>query len=319
MAPAYRCADCIAELHRRLTAPLGRLADSYEIILVDDGSPDRDWEVISEIARKDPRVKGIKLSRNYGQHYAITAGLDHATGNWVVVMDCDLQDQPEEIEKLYAKAQQGYDIVFARRRGRGDSLYRRLCSQLFSLLYNYLGDLEVDNSIANFSISSSRVIQYVRQFRERSRSFPIFLNAVGFRRAFVKVEHAPRFAGQSSYSFIKLFDFAVQCVVSRSNKPLRLSIRFGFALACLSIFYGLVIVSRYFLYGVNVPGWTTLAVLTCFLGGLGFANLGVLGLYLGKVFDEVKARPLYCVEQTRNLGLGLECSKVGDRLEACRN
>src|SRR5262249_53411715 len=153
-----------------------------------------------------------------------------ATGNWIVVMDCDLQDQPEEIEKLYFEALQGYDIVFARRHQRTDSLYRKLSSRLFGLLYNYLGDIELDTSVANFSISSRRVIEYVRRFRECGRSFPIFLNAVGFPRTFVDVEHSPRFAGESSYNFAKLFDLAIQCIVSRSNKPLRLSIRFGFAL-----------------------------------------------------------------------------------------
>ena len=184
---------------------------------------------------------------------------------------------------------------------RNDSIYRKLSSTLFSLLYSYLGDIQADNSIANFSISSRRVIAYVRQFRECNRSFPIFLNSVGFHRAYVDVAHTARFAGPSSYTFGKLLDFAIQCIVSQSNKPLRLSIRFGFALALLSILFGSVVVVRYFLYAITVPGWTTLVVLICFLGGLGFANLGILGLYLGKVFDEVKGRPLYCVEQTCNI------------------
>jgi dolichol-phosphate mannosyltransferase len=300
VTPAYRCRECISELHRRLTITLGRLTDHYEIIFVDDASPDNDWEVISSIARRDRHVKAVKLSRNYGQHFAITAGLDHATGNWVVVMDCDLQDQPEEIERLYYKALEGFEIVMARRQERSDSLYRRLSSRVFTLLYNVLGDIKVDNSVANFSIASARTIQCVRQFRERDRAFPLLLNEVGFHRTYVDVQHAPRFAGKSAYNFCKLLDFAVQCVVSRSNKPLRLSIRFGFALALLSILYGCIIVFRFFCFGVNVPGWTTLAVLVLFLGGLGFANLGILGLYLGKVFDQVKNRPLYCVEQTCN-------------------
>lgn len=301
ITPAYRCRDCIPELYRRLSETLQHLVDDYEIVFVDDGSPQNDWDVIFEIARRDPRVKAVKLSRNYGQHYAITAGLDHAAGKWIVVMDCDLQDQPEEIKKLYLKAQEGFDIVFARRHQRIDSLYRKLSSFLFTKLYSYLGDIQVDNSIANFSISSARVIEYVKKFRERSRSFPIFLNAVGFQRAFVDVDHAARFAGESSYNFAKLFDFAIQCIVSRSNKPLRLSIRFGFLLSILSVLSGCFFVFRYFYFGVAVAGWTSLAVLLCFLGGLGFANLGILGLYLGKVFDEVKDRPLYCVEQTLNL------------------
>ena len=313
VTPAYRCQACIPELHRRLTESLSRLTDSYEIIFVDDASPQQDWQVIAALAQRDPRVKAIKFSRNFGQHYAITAGLDHASGDWVVVMDCDLQDQPEEIEKLYRKAQEGYDIVLARRHERNDSIYRKLSSSLFSLLYNYLGDIKVDNSVANFSISSRQVMDYVRRFRERNRSFPIFLNEVGFPCAYVDVEHAARFAGKSSYSFARLVDLAIQCIVSRSNKPLRLSIRFGFALAFLSLLFGSVILIRYFIFEANVHGWTSLAVLISFLGGLGFANLGILGLYLGKVFDEVKGRPLYCVEQTRNLGLESDISPFADR------
>jgi dolichol-phosphate mannosyltransferase len=299
--PVYNAKDCLAELYRRLVQALEPITPDFELVLVEDGGGDGSWEEIATLAGRDPRVKGIKLSRNFGQHYAITAGLDHASGDWVVVMDCDLQDQPEEIGKLYRKAQEGYDLVFARRQERNDSICRKLSSNLFSLLYNYLGDIKVDNSIANFSISSRRVIAYVRQFRERNRSFPILLNSAGFRRAYVDVAHAARYAGDSSYTFGKLLDLAVQCIVSQSNKPLQLSIRFGFTLACLSILYCAIIVIRYLRSGITVPGWTTLVVLICFLGGLGFANLGILGLYLGKAFDEVKDRPLYCVEQALNV------------------
>jgi len=301
VTPAYRCSECIVEMHRRLTKALSAITPSYEIIFVDDGSPANDWEIINGICAEDKRVLGVKLSRNFGQHYAITAGLDHARGDWVVVMDCDLQDQPEEIAKLYSKAQEGYEVVLARRHMRADSAYRRFVSWLFIVVYNYLGDIRVDNSVANFSISSKAVIACVRRYRERNRSFPMFLNDVGFRRIAVDVEHAARFAGKSSYSFAKLMDFAIQAIVAQSNKPLRLSIRFGFLLSLLSLMYGGFLIVRYFVQSVAVEGWTTLAVLISFLGGLGFANLGILGLYLGKVFDEVKNRPLYFVERTCNL------------------
>ena len=299
--PVYKARDCLNELYGRLVSALESITPNFELVWVEDGGEDGSWEVIAKLAGRDRRQKGVKLSRNFGQHYAITAGLDHATGDWVVVMDCDLQDQPEEIGKLYRKAQEGFDVVFARRHDRNDSVYRKFSSSLFSLLYNHLGDIKVDNSIANFSISSSRVIAYVRKFRERDRSFPILLNSAGYRRAFVDVAHAARFAGESSYTFVKLLDLAVQCIVSQSNKPLRLSIRFGFALSLLSVLYAVVVVIRYLQAGITVPGWTTIVVLMCFLGGLGFANLGILGLYLGKVFDEVKSRPLYCVEQVLNV------------------
>jgi polyisoprenyl-phosphate glycosyltransferase len=213
------------------------------------------------------------------------------------VMDCDLQDQPEEIPKLYAKAQEGWSIVMGRRAQRHDSLYRKLVSKFFCLFYNWVGDIKVDNSIANFSICNRQVVDAVCKFRERNRSFPMFLNEVGFRRTSIDVEHAPRFAGSSSYTFGKLLDFALQSIVARSNKPLRLSIKFGFLLSALALIYGIYILLKYLVYQSSVPGWTSLAVLVSFLGGLGFANLGILGLYIGKVFDEVKFRPLYVVEQ----------------------
>jgi dolichol-phosphate mannosyltransferase len=301
VVPVYKARDCLAELHRRLVRAVEPITPDFEIVLVEDGGDDGSWEGIVALAQRDPRVKGVKLSRNFGQHYAITAGLDHASGDWVVVMDCDLQDQPEEIDKLYRKAQEGYDVVFARRHERQDSFSKKLNSKLFSLLYSYLGDIKADNSIANFSISSQQAISYVRKFRERNRSFPAFLHSVGFNRAYVNVEHAGRFAGESSYTFAKLFDFAIQCIVSQSNKPLRLSIRFGFTLAIGAVLYAGWLVLRYCWHGVGVAGWTSIMVLTSFLFGLLFANLGILGLYLGKVFDEVKGRPLYMVEKRVNL------------------
>ena len=288
-------------MYRRLTEVLSRITQDYEIIFVDDRSPQNDWEIITKICANDSRVRGVQLSRNYGQHFAITAGLDHARGEWIVVMDCDLQDKPEEIPKLYAKTQEGYDVVFARRCDRNDSVFRKAVSNGFRVIYNWLGDIDFDNSVANFSICSRRVIESVCSFRERNRSFPVFILEVGFRRATVDINHAARFAGKSSYSLVRLLDFAVQCVVARSNKPLRISIRFGFFLSILSVLYCLVVIARYFILDVEVPGWTTLAVLISFLGGLGFANLGIVGLYLGKVFDEVRLRPLYFVQASLNV------------------
>jgi glycosyltransferase involved in cell wall biosynthesis len=296
VTPAYKCAGCIDELHRRLVATLDSLNVTYEIIFVDDCSPMNDWEVIRRLCERDSSVRGVKLSRNYGQHFAITAGIDRAMGDWVVVMDCDLQDQPEEIPKLYAKAMEGWSIVLARRGNRQDSVYRKFVSKFFSLIYSWLGDIKTDNTIANFSICSQNVIAAVRRFRERNRSFPMFLNEVGFPRTTIDVEHSSRFHGESAYSFKRLVDFAIQNIVARSNKPLNLSIRFGFILSLVSLFYGTYLIGRFLLLGTSVQGWTSLAVLISFLGGLGFANLGIIGLYVGKVFDEVKGRPLYIVE-----------------------
>ena len=309
VTPAYKCAGCIEELYRRLVPVLLGISPDFEIIFVDDGSPDRDWEVISSLCAKDPKVRGFQLSRNYGQHYAITAGLDASYGEWVIVMDCDLQDQPEGICALYSKAAEGNEVVFARRISRGDSFYRRIVSNLFTLFYNWLGEMKFDNSIANFSICSRRVIDSVCKFRERNRSFPKILFEIGFTRSMVDLPRACRFQGESSYDFSKLFDLAMQCILAHSNKPLRLSIRFGFTLSILALIFGVVILGRYFFNEIGVPGWTTLAVLISFLGGLGFANLGILGLYLGRVFDEVKNRPLYFVINSLNDPMQIEMKR----------
>jgi dolichol-phosphate mannosyltransferase len=303
VTPAYKCSSCIEELYRRLLETLEKITNKFEIIYVNDGSPENDWEIIYNLSLKDTRVKGIKLSRNFGQHIAITAGLDYAQGDWVIVMDCDLQDQPEEIEKLYKKAQEGYDIVFSYRHERQDNMFRKLSSKFFSIAYNYLGDIKVDNSTANFSIASQKVIECVRRFRERNRAYPIFLNSVGFKTGYVDVEHDSRFAGESSYSLSKLIDFAIQCIVSQSNKPLKISIKLGFTLSGIALFYGVYIIIRYLFFSVAVPGWTSTIVLLSFFSGLIFANLGIVGLYIGKVFDEVKNRPLYFVEKLCNIDL----------------
>jgi len=300
VTPAYNCASCIPELDRRLIPAIESITQDYEIIYVDDGSPLEDWAIIKSLSRKNDKIRGIRLSRNYGQHYAITAGLDHVRGDWIVVMDCDLQDQPEEIFRLYQKAMQGYDIVFARRSQREHNLTRKFLSFGFTILYNWLGGIDFDNRLSNFSISSSKVIRGFCKFRERNRSFPLILLESGFRYANIDVKHGERFSGKSSYTLSNLLSFAIQCVLFRSNKPLLISIKFGFSLSLLSMIFGSFVLARYYYNDISVPGWTTLAILISFLGGLGFANLGVLGLYIGKVFEEVKNRPLYLVQESLN-------------------
>lgn len=274
------------------------ITDNYEIIMVNDASPDESWKVIKQLSTNDKRVKGINLSRNFGQHYAITAGLDFANGKWVVVMDCDLQDQPEEIIKLYNKAIEGYDIVFGQRIQRKDSYFKRLCSKLFYKVYDYFTESKVDNSVANFSIISCKVVEKLRTLREQNRSYPLFINWVGFKRTNINIEHASREEGKSSYTFKKLVNFAIDSIVSQSNKPLRLSIKFGFIVSFISIIYALWLVMGYFIYGTPVEGWTSVMVSIYFIGGLLFANMGILGLYIGKTFDESKNRPLYIVKET---------------------
>ncbi len=298
VTPVYGCDVCLEKLYERLVTTLTQITENFEIIMVNDASPDNAWETIKELAQKDSRVKGINFSRNFGQHRAITAGLDHAQGNWVVVMDCDLQDQPEEIAKLYNKVQEGYDIVFGKRIQRKDTHFKQLGSKLFYKIYDYFTESKIDNTIANFSIVSSKVIEKLKTLREQNRSYPLFVNWIGFKRTNINIEHAKREEGKSSYTLKKLIDFAIDSIVSQSNKPLRLSIKFGFILSVLSLFYAGFLMIRYFVQGTPVEGWTSVMVSIYFIGGLLFANMGMLGLYIGKIFDETKNRPLYIIEET---------------------
>ena len=301
VSPVYHGNGCLRELYQRLIQVLEDLVDSFEIILVNDASPDDSWDIILELAAADSRVKGIDLSRNFGQHCAITAGLDHTAGDWVIVMDCDLQDRPEEIPRLYEHALQGYDIVFGRRKNRKDGFLKKLSSRCFHRLYNFLSDIKTDPDVSNFSIVSSTVVAAMGELRERNRAYSVFLQWVGFQTSYIDVEHNERFSGKSSYGLVKSIRLAVEAITSQSNKPLRISIYIGFVMSAVSFLYAAYRVVRYYTHGVDVDGWTSLMVAGVFIGGLILANLGVVGLYLGKVFDESKHRPLYVTRQLINV------------------
>jgi glycosyltransferase involved in cell wall biosynthesis len=296
--PVYKAEDCIDELYIRLKNSLETITDDFEILLVEDCGGDRSWPMIIELARRDSRVKGIQLSRNFGQHYGITAGLDHCGGNWVVVMDCDLQDRPEEIPRLYAKAQEGYDVVLARRGPRNDPAVKRFTSWLFYKTFNYLADMNYDGETGNFRIVSRKVVNVYRTMRERLRFFGGLIAWVGFSTASVNVQHDDRFAGQTSYTFRKLWKLASDTIVAYSDKPLRLSIRIGFVISALAFTYGGYIIYRALVHDAPIMGWSSLIVSLYFLGGIIISILGILGVYLGKTFDEVKGRPLYIINHT---------------------
>jgi len=298
VTPCYRTAACIPELYRRLVAVFDDLHATFELIFVDDCSPQNDWQQIVQLARQDSRIQGLQLSRNCGQHFAIQAGLRQATGDWVVVMDCDLQDPPEAIPELYRAALQGFDLVQARRKLRQDTWIRRTVSRCYCRIFNFLSERNMDSDIANFCLMKRDVVAAVSQFCERNQNLPMFLELVGFHKQVVDVPHCSRFSGQSAYSLARLYRLGLGVMVAHSNRPLRLSIQFGLLLSAGAVLFGLFTLGRYFWLSSVPEGWTTLALLLCFLGGLGFANLGIIGLYLGMVFDEVKRRPLYVVRQT---------------------
>jgi len=297
VVPVYNAEFCLDELYNRLTSSLKLISIDFEIVLVEDCGSDQSWKVIERLAEADPRVRGIQFSRNFGQHYGITAGLDHCSGEWVVVMDCDLQDRPEEIPRLYAKAQEGYDIVLALRGTRQDSLLKRAISWLFYKTFSYLADIKYDGNSGNFRIMERKVVDNFLLMRERLRFFGGLVQWMGFPTASIEVEHGKRFVGKSTYTFTKLWRLGVDTIIAYSDKPLHLAVRLGFLMAFLSFCYGSYIIGLALLYNSPVPGWNSLIVSLYFIGGVIIAILGILGIYLGKTFDESKKRPLYIVSK----------------------
>jgi polyisoprenyl-phosphate glycosyltransferase len=298
VVPVFKAENCLDELYHRLVAALESFTSDFEIILVEDCGGDNSWQVIEQLAATDARVRGIQFSRNFGQHYGITAGLDHCQGDWVVVMDCDLQDRPEEIPRLYAKAQEGYDIVLARRGARQDPPLKRITSWLFYRVFSYLADIEYDGASGNFRIMSRRVVANFRRMGEQLRFFGGLVQWLGFPVSSIVVAHAERFEGNSTYTFFKLWKLATETIIAYSDKPLRIGVRFGFGMAGLAFSYGMYILLRALLYGSPIPGWNSLIVSIYFIGGIIIAMLGIIGIYLGKAFDESKKRPLYIVRRT---------------------
>ena len=300
VSPVYKAESIVKELVVQLHEYLRLITDNYEIILVNDASPDDSWKMIIEECAKDERVKGINLSRNFGQHYAITAGLNIAKGDWVVVMDCDLQDRPDEIPNLYRKAQEGYDSVFAQRVERKDRFLKRLFSKIFHLLFSYLTDTKQDASVANFGIYNRKVIDAILSMRDSIRFFPTMVQWVGFRKFYLPVQHSDRYEGKTSYNFKSLLYLALNNIIAFSDKPLRLTIKTGAIIALLSLFFAIIYIILYFTGVIYVLGFTTLILSIWFLAGIVISILGIVGLYVGKTFENVKKRPTYIITNQIN-------------------
>jgi len=295
VSPVYGCAECLLELCDRLRKALEPITPHYEILLVNDASPDDAWLVICELAKRDERIRGINLSRNFGQHYAITAGLDFSRGDWIVIMDCDLQDAPEELNKLYSAAQEGYDMVVGRRSERRDGWAKRTASKLFYKTYAYFTGSEIDHRIGSYGIYSRKVIESIRDIKEQARSFGLLALWVGFSRLEIDIHHAKRAHGNSSYNLSRMVNLAMDSIISHSNRLLYTTVKLGLLLSAASLGCAAWIAIRYVFYKTAVTGWTSLIVSIYFTTGLIIGCLGFVGLYVGKIFTEVKRRPLYVV------------------------
>ena len=301
VSPVYHGEAMLGELVRRIHAAVSPLTDSYEIVLVNDCSPDGSWQEIVRIAAADKKVKGINLSRNFGQPYAITAGLTYAQGDYVAVIDCDLQNKPEDLPAMYRKALEGYDVVSARRVVRDDTFLKRLSSAVFHRVYDFLCGFDTDKAVAEFGIYSRKIVKVYCSIPEYSRSFVELIHTLGFRKTTVDVLHDHRLEGKSSYNLARLLRLSYNSIISNSNRPLYLAVSLGFIMSLVSFLMAVYNIFAKF-YGLNeVVGYTSTIFSIWFVGGLLLLMMGVLGLYIGKIFDQVKGRPVFIVSDTINI------------------
>lgn len=300
VTPVYKAELMVDELVLRLVNELKKITENYEVILVEDCSPDNSWKRILENSETNTNIKGIKLSRNFGQHFAIFAGLENAIGEWIIVMDCDLQDRPEEINELYKKAQQGYDVVLASRKSRQDSFIKTYISKFFYFFLSYLTETKQDSTIANFGIYNRKVIDAILTMKESVKFFPAMVKWVGFEQTILIVQHDERMSGKSSYNFKKLLKLGLDITLTFSDKPLRLTVKFGLFISFLSMLFGFYNLYKYCNGEILVSGWTSLVISIWFLSGIIIFVSGITGLYIGKIFENVKGRPVYIADEKIN-------------------
>jgi len=294
--PVYGCADCVEHLHRRLTDVFAGMGVSYEIVFVDDRSPDDAWPALRRLAEDDPHVRSLRLSRNFGQHVAITAGIAETTGAWIVVMDCDLQDPPEEIPNLYARAHEGYDIVFAKRLSRNLPPLRRLGNRIYFWLRRTLTGVDLETEYANLSIMSRKVAEAFLSLRDTHRNYLLILYWLGFEQTSIEFEQSDRYAGDSAYTFRGLLRVAFDALFFHTTVLLAAIVYLGFAVALASVALAAFFVVSHFMQH-SYPGWTSIIVVLLLIGGFIIISLGVTAMYVGKVFEQVKERPLFLVDE----------------------
>ncbi len=297
VSPVYGCVDCLEDLVERIDSAVTATGLTHEVILVDDASPDGAWSRIRELAALHPHLRGLRLSRNFGQHAAISAGLEVCRGGKVVVMDCDLQDRPEEIPGLLESMQPGIDVVLAMRVSRQDNWLKRTGSRLFYSLLGWLADSQYDHTTANFGVYSRKVVDAVNAMPEADRFFPLLVRWVGFTVHRVPVTHGRREQGKSTYSLRKLVSLAMGVALSFSDKPLRLMVGFGFAFCAFSMVVVLLTVVSYLDGDIAVAGYASIIASIWLVGGIVTMGLGVLGHYVGRIFRQVKLRPNYLVAE----------------------
>ena len=305
VVPLYNEEEVIAESHKRLSEAMERCGGEYELIFVNDGSRDGTMELAREIARKDNNVKIISFSRNFGHQVAITAGMNEASGKAVVVIDADLQDPPLVILDMIAKWKEGYEVVYGKRIGRkGETAFKKATASVFYRVLNKLTDVDIPVDAGDFRLLDRKVIEALKSLPERNRYVRGLVSWVGFRQTAVEYVREERFAGQTKYPLRKMLRFATDALTSFSYKPLKLSAIIGGILALCSFAYLIVVLYLRLFTDVTITGWASLAVISLFFNGVVLIMLGIIGEYIGRIYDESKGRPLYIIGEEIGFGDG---------------
>ncbi len=297
ISPVYQAVNIIDTLVGKLEEVMSD--KNYEIILIDDGSSDNGWLNIVAHMQRNGRIKGIKLSRNFGQHAAVSAGVEYCVGQTIVVMDCDMQDHPQDIPKLIEAQQQGFDIVFTKRINRQHSFFKNTTAAIYNWLFRLISNKNFDVNQGSLVLFNRKVANEFNRLKDADRLYIQLLKWTGFKSTYVPVEHHKRQEGNSTYSLSKLFRIAIEGLTSHSDKLLRLTVASGFILSACSFIGIAVIVFLYLLYGFQA-GWPSIMVTILFSTGLVLTSIGIAGIYIGKIFNQVKDRPLYVVEEKIN-------------------
>lgn len=299
VVPLLNEAANLQALFDRLEAAMSGQSCEWDVLFVNDGSTDQSLAVIRDLARRSPRVGWLSLSRNFGKEIAMTAGIDHAAGDAVVIIDADLQDPPELMPTLIERWREGYDMVYAQRSAReGEPWIKRATAAAFYRVINRLSRTPVPPDTGDFRLLGPRAVAAVRQVRERHRFMKGLFGWVGYRQVAVSYRREPRRNGASKFSYRRLWNFALEGITSFSNIPLKTASYVGLVTALGALIYGVVIIVKTLFFGDPVPGYPSMMVVILFLGGVQLMALGIIGEYLGRLFDEAKARPLYLVDET---------------------
>lgn len=303
VSPVYMAQNIVSALVNQITEAATKITNEFEIILVEDGSVDNSWNEIEKIAITNNHIKALKLSRNFGQHFAITAGLTNAKGKYVIVMDCDLQQDPKYIVDLYNEILKGYEIVFTENEKREHGVFKNLSSSLFYIIYNFLADNKFSkssNTIGTLSILTRKAVDAYLALNDYRHQYLPTLRWIGFKHSSIKVVHQKRYEGKSSYTLLKMWALALDSIISQSDKLLTMTVGFGLILSFLAFLSSIGIVIRYCITPF-ASGWASLATLIIFTGGIIILCVGICGIYIGKTFEQTKQRPMYIVDQTINL------------------